>query len=371
MKNKNVLFLTLHTFGLTGGIEQVCRTFSKTLSDLNIEQKIRSFTVLSMYDNQPDLNYIPQSAFKGYHGKQVAFGLASIKQGLKADILILSHVHLLTFARILKKLKPSLRIILFVHGIEVWNTLERWKRQLLNKIEIWAVSHYTASRLTEVNKIEPNHIKILNNCLDPYFLWPKEITKSALLLERYGINPNQKVLLTICRLASSEQYKGYDLIINCLKEIVKVYPDLIYLLVGKADAPEQERIDKLIEKCGLEKNVTCTGYIKDAELGLHYQLADVFIMPSKAEGFGLVFIEAAAYGCAVIAGNKDGSTDALLNGQLGELIDPEDATAIYQSTLHALNHPLEAESRLKQQYAVFNTFGYHNYTQKVSNLLGA
>ncbi len=123
MKNSKILFLTLHTFSLTGGIEKVGKTFAKTLDDLKNSEQILSYQVLSMYDDQPDAEYIPQDYFKGYSGKQFAFGLAAIRQGLKADILILSHVHLLLFAKIIKLLKPGIRIVLFAHGIEIWNRL--------------------------------------------------------------------------------------------------------------------------------------------------------------------------------------------------------------------------------------------------------
>lgn len=322
-----------------------------------------------MYDDKPDLRYLQKSSFQGFQGKQVTFGIAAIRQGIKADVLILSHIHLLTFARILRKLKPSLRVILLAHGIEVWRSLQNWKKHLLNKIEIWAVSNYTASQLKEINSIDAKNIRILNNSLDPYFELSKEKTKSALLLQRYGISENQKIILTICRLSASEQYKGYDLVIQNLKQLIIQHPNLIYLLGGKTDPEKRTRIMQLIKDCKIEKHVILTDYINQAELSLHYQLADVFIMPSKAEGFGLVFIEAAAHGCSVIAGNKDGSTDALLNGKLGTLIDPEDGDAIFQSIKSALNNPLTIEQKLEQQEMVLDAFGFNNYRLKVSDLL--
>ena len=80
---------------------------------------------------------------------------------------------------------------------------------------------------------------------------------------------------------------------------------------------------KLVEEKNLTNNFILTGYIEDKELTDHYLLADVFVMPSTQEGFGIVFLEALVCGLPVIAGNKDGSVDALLNGKLGKLIDPD------------------------------------------------
>jgi phosphatidylinositol alpha-1,6-mannosyltransferase len=367
LRGKKVLFLTLHTFSLTGGIEKVGKTFAKTLDDLKTDSQIQSYRILSMYDNQPDLAYISPGSFNGYSGKKTAFGLATLKEGLKADVVILSHVHLLLFARIIKMLKPNIRIILFAHGIEIWNALASWKKQMLNKIEIWAVSRYTADQIILHHGIEESRIKVLNNCLDPYFKLSESLSKPASLLKKYKINNNQKVLLTICRLSSSEQYKGYDLVIECLKQVTQIYPDLVYLLVGKADPVELERINMLIVQSNLQKNVILTGFVPEHELALHYQLADVFVMPSKAEGFGLVFIEAAAYGCAVIGGNADGSRDALVDGELGGLLDPNDTEAIGGAIINALQK--ERHDAKAIQELCFETFGYRQYQEKVSNLL--
>lgn len=367
MKNKKVLFLTLHTFSLTGGIEKVSKTFAKTLDDLKTTALIQSYQVLSMYDDKPDLDYVSPGSFKGYDGNKTAFGLAAIKEGLKADVIILSHAHLLLFARIIKILKPDVRIMLFAHGIEIWNALAGWKKQMLNKIETWAVSRYTADQIIYRHGIAASKIKVLNNCLDPYFKLSEPVSKPATLLAKYGLNSDQKVMLTICRLSSSEQYKGYDLVIECLEQVIKVYPELIYLLVGKADQAELARIQKLITNYNLQKNIILTGFVPDDELVLHYQLADVFVMPSKAEGFGLVFIEAAAYGCTVIGGDADGSRDALLNGELGTLLNPNDTAAIGEAIITALQKE-KHESKVIQT-TCFETFGYRQYQEKVSNLL--
>lgn len=364
-KNSKVLFLTLHTFSLTGGIEKVSKTFAKTLDDLKVSGQIKSYRVLSMYDNLADQKYIPQDKFKGYKGNRYAFGLAAVSKGIKADTLIISHIHLLLFAGIVKKLKPNIRIVLFAHGIEIWNPVSNWKKQLLNKTEIWAVSQYTARQIMIEHGTQPSQIKVLNNSLDPFFKISNQASKPSSLLNKYSINSGQKVLLTICRLSSAEQYKGYDLVIKSLRQVIKIYPDLVYILVGKADATESSRLNILIEESGLKNNIILTGFITDQELNLHYQLADVFIMPSKAEGFGLVFIEAAAHGCTIIGGNADGSPDALLNGQLGILIDPTSQAEIETAILTAL--PKGKENFNKKR--CLEKFGYEVYKRKVAGLL--
>ena len=365
MKNSKVLLLTLRTFSLTGGIEKVSQTFTKTLDDLKSNGELQSYQVLSMYDDQADPKYVPKNHFKGFNGNRFAFGLAAIKQGLKANILVISHAHLLIFAKIIRQLKPSIRIVLFAHGIEIWNVLSNWKKKLLNKVEIWAVSQYTAEQIMRQQGVSQSQIIVLNNSLDPFFKPTGTLSKPDLLLAKYGLEARQQVLLTICRLSSTEQYKGYDMVIECLNQLIETHPDLVYLLVGKADEIELTRINQLITSFDLQQNIILTGFLPESELDLHYQLADVFIMPSKAEGFGLVFIEAAARGCAVIAGNTDGSRDALLNGGLGIMVNPNDKTEITQAIVTALQNGKQETVQKK----CLAGFGYEAYKNKVTELL--
>ena len=95
----------------------------------------------------------------------------------------------------------------------------------------------------------------------------------------------------------------------------------------------------MIRELGIESNVTLAGFVPDYELCSHYNLCDLFAMPSKGEGFGIVFLEALACGKPMIAGNKDGSVEAVLNGELGALVDPDNVAEIANAII------LKIESR--------------------------
>src|SRR4029077_4515742 len=111
-----------------------------------------------------------------------------------------------------------------------------------------------------------------------------------------------------------------------------------YLLGGRG--PDRPRVEGLIQELGVGEEVVLPGYIPDHELCAHYNLCDLFGMPSKGEGFGIVFLEALACGKPVIAGNKDGSGDAVLNGRLGALVDPDSVEEIEETLLQALTNAL-------------------------------
>lgn len=363
-----ILFLTLHTFSLTGGIEKVCRAMSKAIETIMHKQKIQSFYALSMYDDSADAKYICSENFKGYRGKRISFALSALKDGSNADIIILSHINLLIFGWLIKKITNK-RIVLLAHGIEVWENLQNWKLKFLQKhCEIWAVSKFTAEQLIK-QAVPRNNIKVLNNCLDPFFKVPTLFDKPKNLLKRYQLTTDQPVLFTLTRMSHQEQYKGYDQVIASMVDLIKKYPNIHYILAGKADELEASRIKKLITKYDLQKHITITGFLPDEEINDHYLLADVFVMPSKGEGFGISFIEAAVCGCMSIAGNIDGSVDALLNGELGKLVNPIDQTAISNAIDEVLSLTDRDQTPQILQEKCLKRFSFENYEMNVYKLL--
>lgn len=367
MKDR-VLFLTLRTFSMTGGIEKVCRTLARVLSDLYSHPEVKLY---SMYDHGDDLDqrYLKPESFRGFSNNRKAFLFAAFFQGIRAEKVILSHINLLFFGWLVKKVAPKTEIILLAHGIEVWRELKAWKKAFLRKdCRIWAVSNYTAGVLHERHDIPWKQIQVLNNGLDPFFRVPEIKERPDALVYKHGILKSDPILFTLTRIASTEGYKGYDLVLEVLPEIIKIHPTLLYFIAGQADPEEQSRLEAMIESLDLENNVIMLGYIPEDRVSKYYQLSDVFIMPSRKEGFGLVFIEAAACGTKVIAGNQDGSSDALLQGRLGTLIDPQDKTEIRNAILKSLSESDTSSSKLIQRTCLKH-FSYQAYQERVRKLI--
>ncbi len=136
---------------------------------------------------------------------------------------------------------------------------------------------------------------------------------------------DKKVLLTVSRLV---RRKGIDTVIEALPIIIKEFPNIRYLVVGKGE--ESEDLKKFAKSKGVENNVVFVGYVPDDELPKYYNTCDIFLMPNRetvgeetVEGFGISFIEASACGKPVIGGASGGTKDAVINGETGFLIDPE------------------------------------------------
>ncbi len=363
-----VLFLYLTGFSITGGIEKFNRSFLKALHELSVDGFIDA-EACSSHDVIADEKYFPRKRFKGFAGNRIRFVFSSIIKSFKFDTVIIGHINLAIIGCLIKRIRPSVKLILIVHGIEVWKTHVRHKKELLELADIiLSVSQFTKEKIIAFNPtVHADRIKIFPNTIDPYFLAPTSFNKPDYLFKRYNLNSDAQILLTVTRLSFTEKYKGYDNTIALMNEITESNNNVRYVLCGKADSFEKERIVSLIKANGVSNKVELTGFIKDEELIDHYLLADVFVMPSKKEGFGIVFIEALACGRKVIAGSKDGSVDALMNGELGTLIDPDNIDELKQAIFTSLEN--KEHNPYAMQQKVYAAFGFHRYKERLRNYL--
>ncbi|TKB98632.1 glycosyltransferase family 4 protein [Pedobacter cryophilus] len=367
MNKKKILFLGLSAFSQAGGIEKVNKSWLRSLTIINQENPEFKIKAAILLDDKPDKKYIEKFHFKGFKGRKLLFSIYSILSGFWADTLILSHIHLAPVAWMIMLLKPKTKLILHAHGIEVWGNLNAVQQKVIQaSTQILAVSHFTKQQLVNKHQVDENKIAVFPNALDPYFKIPKILDKPNYLLARYQIKPIQKVLLTLARLSFTEQYKGYDKIIQLLPELIKTNQNVVYLIAGKADEKEIIRLKQLVNQYKVNKYVKFLGFIQEDELIAHYQLADVYVMPSEGEGFGITFIEASACGVPVLAGNSDGSRDAVISGQTGLLCDPKKPKEILKTIVDLLNFN---QKTIEIQNSTINNYGFKNYAQKIKILL--
>ena len=229
---------------------------------------------------------------------------------------------------------------------------------------ILAVSHFTKNKLESINKIPSSKIKVLNNCLDP-FLQPLDPNNILKLKTRYNLG-NKKVLIAVTRYSILEKYKGYDHVIKVMPKLIEQFPNLVYLLIGKYDQDEKQRIEDLATLHGVAAHIIFSGFINESELADHFGLGDVFVMPSEKEGFGIVFIESLFYGIPVVAGNIDGTVDALLNGKLGKLVEPNNKELL----LNAISNSLVESAKNKINKALLmEHFSFDTYSLNIKRII--
>lgn len=368
MKEKKIGFFVLTAFSHMGGIEKFNRAFIKALADLSGTLQLKT-TLGGMYDVWFDKDYTAHQHYDAFKGKKFSFVLWALKQSLRKDVIILGHLNLAPIAVLLKLIAPKKKLIIVCHGIEVFEPVNGLKKKALQQADqLLAVSSFTRQQLISKQGLAAEKITVFPNTIDPFFKFPVGFTKPAYLQERYGIAPHEKVILTLTRLNSNEGYKGYDTLVSILPELLKQTIPFKYILAGKADATELQRMNVLIKSLGLEQQVMMPGFIADEEITDHYLLADVFVMPSKGEGFGIVYTEAMACGLPVIAGNKDGSTEALQFGELGMLVDPDSSDELTAALEKALT--TEHNSREVQQN-MLKYFSFERFKERLQSVITA
>jgi phosphatidyl-myo-inositol dimannoside synthase len=241
----------------------------------------------------------------------------------------------------------------FAHGAEVIEsrrTLRKRMRALMSPAKrsvfehagrALAVSDFTAGKLRECG-VADDRIAVVHGGVDvdEFRPWPKP----SALVERYGL-AGRPTLLTVCRLYD---HKGVDTAIEAVSIVSRTIPDAAFVVCG--DGPARGRLEALARSRGLERNVVFTGVVAQEELCDHYNLCDAFVLLSRedlatpnVEGFGLVFLEAAACAKPSIAGRSGGVPDAV--GDTAWLVDPGDPRQAAQAMLHALQSPSDRDRR--------------------------
>jgi phosphatidyl-myo-inositol dimannoside synthase len=129
----------------------------------------------------------------------------------------------------------------------------------------------------------------------------------------------KQVLLTVGRLDSRERYKGQDRVIAAMPTLIAQGHDLIYLIVGGGD--DRSRLQDLAREAGVADRVRFLGQLRPEELVEVYRAADLFVMASTGEGFGISFLEAMACGTPALGLAAGGARDALVDGALGTIVE--------------------------------------------------
>lgn len=284
------------------------------------------------------------------------------------QLIIVNHLNFIPVAYWLKCL-VGIPYWVTVYGIEAWDIKKpSIQKALHNADRIISISSYTRDRLLKEQNIAPEKISLLPCTFDETQF--KIAPKPNYLLEQHNLKPEQPVILTVSRLAGIERYKGYDKILEALPKIRQAIPNVHYIIVGKGD--DKPRIEQLIEQLKLQDCVTLAGFVPDEQLCDYYNLCDLFAMPSKREGFGIVYLEALACGKPTLGGNQDGAVDALCHGELGALVDPDDVEEIAQILIKILQgnypNPIMYQPEFLRQ-KVIEIYGFDRFKQTLKKEL--
>ena len=239
------------------------------------------------------------------------------------------------------------RVFVAAHGREIlyepWRAVP-WAQRAYDAVRsralghadgIFPVSRFTAKLLTE-RGVDAKRIHVVSNGVDAERFCPRDASE----LRRTLAAPGQRIVLSVARLV---RRKGIDQVIEALRHL----DNTVYVVVG--DGPDRERLTGLVRTYGLEARVRLAGAIRDEELSHYYNACDVFVLAARSdgadiEGFGLVCLEAGACEKPVVALRAGGVPDAVIDGETGVLVAPNDSFALRNALAGLLNDPERAQA---------------------------
>ncbi|MFH1822396.1 MAG: glycosyltransferase family 4 protein [Patescibacteria group bacterium] len=270
----------------------------------------------------------------------------------------------------------KVRYAVFFHGMDFNLAIKvrrkRWvtKKILINSDKIICANSYVAELvLNFLGGKYTKKVKIVNPGVESR---ERIKNKEQKLKIKKEYNLEKKVILfSLGRLVKR---KGFDMVIKALPEVLKVVPNLVYIIAG--DGPDRAYLEQLAKVDNNKKlPVIFIGGVSDEDKWSWLGLCDIFIMPARQEdhdfeGFGIVYLEANLAGKPVIAGNSGGVKDAVQDGANGLLVDGENEEEITQAIIRlAEDKNLRQVLGEKGRKRAISEFSWEKQAKKMYNII--
>ena len=265
---------------------------------------------------------------------KVGFVLRIVREALlwRPDVIWCAHISFSPVMFLMKKLLAR-RYLVALYGIETIGIHEFLQARALRAADLLTpIAHHTAATVLEQIPDVRDRVFLIPNSVDGARFGIRGKPKH--LVERHRLE-GCRVILTVARL-NGDEHKGYDRVIDALPLVLDEIPQAKYVLVGGG---QDARVQQALERHGLHDRVVLAGAVPAEELVDYYNLCDVYAMPSKLEGFAIVFLEALACGRPVVASHGYGCREALLDGDLGITVDPDSPGEIASAIVRLLKDP--------------------------------
>ena len=332
-----ILLLATDAYGGHGGIALFNRELCEALAGHEVTVIPRVIHG-PLRDVPPHVDFVASAARSPLGYTRALFD----SKRTRYDLVVCGHMNLLPVA-------PK-GCALVVHGIEAWAP----RRANLSK----------CAAIVSVSALTRDRLVAWSGYRGPTFVLPNAVhlerygmrEKRRDLIERYEVD-GKRVLLTVGRLEARERSKGFDEVLEVLPDLPE---DVVYMIAGGGN--DFPRLQQKAMELAVGNRVVFTGLFAEEEKADLYNLADVYVMPSRGEGFGFVFLEAMACGVPAIGSRIDGGREALLDGKLGLLVDPNN-----RAELRAAIHEQLARGRGIPQGLDY--FSFERFVERVARIV--
>jgi phosphatidylinositol alpha-1,6-mannosyltransferase len=307
------------------------------------EAKIEILSYLDGSEDEPD--FLNDSvSFRGFGGGKTQFSWVLARKPVEADLLLFDHVLLAPPILPLRSIGGA-NVVVFAHGSEAWRHVKRTSRWVFERADLCLTnSNFTLRKmegaLGDFNGqpclLGLSPVFDLNH--DREYEGGGDLCFTAVDGNEYALG--DRVLLLVGRMMREEPGKGRWPLLQVLPDILRQYPDVQIVFPGPGD--ETEDLAAFAEKLGVGKSVFLPGFVSNDVLDRLYRKCFAYVMPSRQEGFGLVYLEAMNYAKPCIGCWNDGAQDVIVNNKTGYLVDKGSYSGLFDAVTRLLENPERA-----------------------------
>ncbi len=295
------------------GISRLARLVTTTFDDI---------TVLALHEPS-SVTRFGRADVRGADGRSSRFVATAIRRAASADrhtTVIVTHLHLAPAALAFTARGAS--VVTVLCGVEAWKRVNRLQRAALDR----------AARLIAISQFTCDGFKTAN----PHFA-ARAVDVCHLGVESLPgaghAESGPPSALIVGRMAGDERYKGHDRLLDIWRDVAAAVPGAVLRIVGDGD--DRARLEQKAASLNLGDRVMFLGRLDEDALLREYERCTAFVMPSRDEGFGFVFVEAmrAARACV---GSRGAAAEIIADEETGLLVEPGDRAQLLQGVVRVL-----------------------------------
>jgi glycosyltransferase involved in cell wall biosynthesis len=335
-RNRKIVFIGFDIEG-TGGISTYSRYQIKALKEEFSDIFVYSFDQQDKsYSGYVDISYVYTSK-----ARLLTFLIELIRKRGDIDFIIFNHVNLSFLGALLKKIF-NIKYMIFGYNNDILLDFKHLYKFGYENTEALGIDcKYTINRLKEFHSVLPKTY-LLYDPIDIDFFKKNNKNKSQnILSEKYKVDFDNKFIITTVALMRKSGNKGHRLIIDAIKKLNN--PNILYLITSGGE--DKKNIEQYVENNNMENQVIFFGFVENELIPHFYNASDIVSLISKSEygkgeGVPLGLIEASSCEVPVLAGDEDGSIEAISDKyQNGFRVSPRNIDEITEKVQYYIDNP--------------------------------
>jgi len=311
--------LTPNLYG-SDGISRLARLVAGSFDEV---------TVLALHE-PASASRFDQATVLGSGGNRWRFVIDALRAARSANPhtgVIITHLHLAPAS--LPFMSHGAPVTTMLCGVEAWRRLSVLQNRALRRAaKLIAISQFTRAGFLKANP------QFADRQVDVCHLGVGALAGD----DQLPAGPPSALI--VGRMARDERYKGHDSLLEIWRDVVAAVPDASLRIVGDGD--DRVRLEEKAASLALGDRVLFLGRLDEDALQREYERCTAFVMPSRDEGFGFVFVEAMRAGRACVA-SRGAAAEIVDDGVSGVLVDPADRDQLTRAVVRLLGDPAEAD----------------------------